>query len=333
MVRPLPYKTLTVFAQLGLLAFLGTSAWSGLGTAGEIQLKVKPASEIAKPFMTTVRVAKRIQAKANDQPTRTKATEKRALLLRKSVARIPVVSGPIVQSPVTRGPIALKTVVQTSVEVAPSPVAPLPVAPSPVVSTPIHTAFAADSEPVGMIRLFDQPHSPEAQPTVQKAASWKEDKVAKVADPKDPGMSRLKLPNVLQREGALPKDQFRQKADAMGPTFVMQDRSTEWDLVEFHWQASELWSRPLYFEDVMLERHGHTCNKIIQPALSGTRFYSSVAILPYKMAIDPGHREIYTLGHYRPGSYAPPLLQRPPFRPAAAVAYGGIITGLIFLVP
>ena len=42
--------------------------------------------------------------------------------------------------------------------------------------------------------------------------------------------------------------------------------------------------RPLYFEEISLERYGWT-HGLVQPAISGAHFFGSVALLPYKMTV------------------------------------------------
>lgn len=98
------------------------------------------------------------------------------------------------------------------------------------------------------------------------------------------------------------------------------------------WTASALCHKPLYFEDVQLERYGHTAGPFAQPVLSGAHFFLNIAFLPYKMGINPPNECQYALGYYRPGSCAPwmvppvPLSVRGAATQAAAV---GIIYPLI----
>ena len=51
------------------------------------------------------------------------------------------------------------------------------------------------------------------------------------------------------------------------------------------WQATEFWHRPLYFDDVPLERYGQMHHPLIQPWLSGVHFFGNVPLLPYKMGV------------------------------------------------
>ena len=81
-----------------------------------------------------------------------------------------------------------------------------------------------------------------------------------------------------------------------------------WDQVTFTWKASALCHKPLYFEEVGLERYGHTMGPLLEPVHSGAHFFLNVAFLPYKMGINPPHECQYALGYYRPGNCAPWLV-------------------------
>lgn len=96
----------------------------------------------------------------------------------------------------------------------------------------------------------------------------------------------------------------------------------------FTWKATGTCHKPLYFEDVALERYGHTWNPILQPFVSGAHFFVSVPLLPYKMGLNPPGECVYTLGYYRPGSCAPYMLDPIPlsvrgalFEAAGATAF------------
>jgi hypothetical protein len=100
----------------------------------------------------------------------------------------------------------------------------------------------------------------------------------------------------------------------------------------FSWEAPGLCHRPLYFEDVNLERYGYS-RGVKQPLFSAAHFFGRVPMLPYLMTARPPSECIYPLGHYRPGSYAPYYRQGLPLNTAAGLAEGGIATGLFFLIP
>ncbi|MDO4576328.1 MAG: hypothetical protein Q4D98_14065 [Planctomycetia bacterium] len=101
----------------------------------------------------------------------------------------------------------------------------------------------------------------------------------------------------------------------------------------FTWTASNLCHNPLYFEQPAAERYGHSAGPILQPLLSGAEFILTVPCLPYLMALDPVNECQYALGYYRPGSCAPYKWNPVPFTLRAAIAEGGIWTGLVFLIP
>ncbi len=50
------------------------------------------------------------------------------------------------------------------------------------------------------------------------------------------------------------------------------------------WKASGLCHKPLYFEEVQLERYGHEIGPILQPLVSTAHFFGNIAVLPYKWA-------------------------------------------------
>ena len=77
--------------------------------------------------------------------------------------------------------------------------------------------------------------------------------------------------------------------------------------VTFTWTASQLCHKPLYFEDVQLERYGHMAGPWVQPFASAANFFCTIPILPYKMGLELPNECVYTLGYYRPGDCAPYL--------------------------
>jgi hypothetical protein len=106
-----------------------------------------------------------------------------------------------------------------------------------------------------------------------------------------------------------------------------------WPEITYTWKASALCHKPLYFEDVQLERYGHSWLPDVQPLMSGAHFFSSVAILPYKMGLETPNECIYALGHYRPGSCAPYYIEALPFTWRAAAFQTGVVTGIHFALP
>ena len=108
------------------------------------------------------------------------------------------------------------------------------------------------------------------------------------------------------------------------------DRYGFWDLDRKTWTAPVFCHQPTYFEDTMLERHGHERLPYLQPLVSGARFFSNIAFLPYQSYIYPPLEERYSPGHYRPGSAAPHLRQRAPYD-AGALRYQLLTTGTAVL--
>lgn len=112
-----------------------------------------------------------------------------------------------------------------------------------------------------------------------------------------------------------------------------QDRGETWNWTVGHWAAADTFSHPRYFEDRMLERHGHERHPHLQPFVSGARFFATVPMLPYLMTVrDPFDCES-TLGYYRSGSCAPVMLQRPPYERRAAIGEAAAIAGAIIALP
>jgi hypothetical protein len=103
--------------------------------------------------------------------------------------------------------------------------------------------------------------------------------------------------------------------------------------ITFTWKASGLCHKPLYFEDVHLERYGHSLGPILQPVASGAHFFVTVPTLPYQMGLTPPWECIYTLGYYRPGSCAPYMLDPLPLSVRAGLLEAGVVTGLVFALP
>ena len=86
-----------------------------------------------------------------------------------------------------------------------------------------------------------------------------------------------------------------------------------------NWQSSNICHFPLYFEDAMLERHGHVRFGRFQPWVSGIKFFGTISLIPYLKTLQPTCQTRYVLGHYRPGTCAPALRDTLPWDRDAAV--------------
>ena len=140
------------------------------------------------------------------------------------------------------------------------------------------------------------------------------------------------LPDTRVRAGLLPPD-ASQGLFEESRTGLSSLRGENWIRLHYHWAATCNRYRPLYFEDAMLERHGQTRHPLIQPVVSGTRFFLTFPALPYAAVVDSPWPARSVLGHFRPGSGAPLLLQRPPLQADAGLFEAGMVVGLIFLIP
>lgn len=132
---------------------------------------------------------------------------------------------------------------------------------------------------------------------------------------------------VPERRAAKGLSQVPRVAHAVG-------HSREWTPISYSWEAAQLKYNPLYFEDPQLERYGNeVC--LLQPFLSGARFYATLPTLPYQMMSEgnsPCH-EVYDLGYDRPGNCVPVALEAPPFSWTGSLATGGWAYALIIVLP
>ena len=127
--------------------------------------------------------------------------------------------------------------------------------------------------------------------------------------------------------GQLPKE------CPLSDQIVDLEQPRPWWPITFTWKASGLCHKPLYFEQVHLERYGHSWGPYVQPFVSGAHFFLSVPVLPYKMGLKPPNECVYTLGYYRPGNCAPYMLDPIPLSVRAGLAQAGAWTGGVLLVP
>lgn len=106
-----------------------------------------------------------------------------------------------------------------------------------------------------------------------------------------------------------------------------------WTPITMTWKASNLCHSPLYFEDVNLERYGHTHGPICEPIVQSAHFFANIAVLPYKMGVHSPKECQYALGYYRPGSCAPWIVPPVPISARGALTQGAVMTGLFWLIP
>jgi hypothetical protein len=86
-----------------------------------------------------------------------------------------------------------------------------------------------------------------------------------------------------------------------------------WHPMTYAYTASSVCHKPLYFENIQLERYGHSHGPLLQPIHSVAHFFVRLATLPYHTALHPANECEYPLGLYRPGDCAPWLKDPIPF--------------------
>ena len=118
-------------------------------------------------------------------------------------------------------------------------------------------------------------------------------------------------------------------AFGIGETF----EGRNWTCVTYHWKASGLCHKPLYFEQVAVERYGHSAPPLVQDVLCGVHFFASLPALPYMMGLCPPEECQYSLGYYRPGNCAPYLIDPIPLSLRAGLFEAGAIVGGILIIP
>jgi hypothetical protein len=157
------------------------------------------------------------------------------------------------------------------------------------------TAGAQELTPIPATLVSDAKATPNiALPTEQDLARWSKPIEAIQLRPAAP-------------QGPVPTDGSSGLFEEEKPASAL---SRSWACTEFQWCASELVHRPLYFDDIPLERYGQTACPVLQPALSGARFFATIPLLPAKMIVDPPCSCVYSYGLYRPGSPTPCIRQR-----------------------
>lgn len=101
----------------------------------------------------------------------------------------------------------------------------------------------------------------------------------------------------------------------------------------FTWTASALCHKPLYFEQIELERYGHTPGPILEAPMAGIKFAADLATLPYKVGINPPNECQYALGYYRPGNCAPWIIPPVPLSLRGAIFQATAVTGISWIIP
>jgi len=136
-----------------------------------------------------------------------------------------------------------------------------------------------------------------------------------------------------QEAGDFPTDYAAARFEQLPQLTHFAGMRREWQPAQFSWEAPGFKHRPLYFEEAMLERHGHHHGPVLGPVISGAHFFSRLPLMPYLTALDKPHCDIYDLGHYRPGSPTPCVKYRVPIQVWPTMAEAGVIAGAYLLFP
>jgi hypothetical protein len=149
-----------------------------------------------------------------------------------------------------------------------------------------------------------------------------------------PDLGALSTSTDIVKDGRIPVEL---RGDEESPTVVLPEdgiqRGSDWQWSVSNWAAADTFSHPRYFEDRMLERHGHQRFPRLQPFVSGARFFTTVPALPYLMAVRPACDYEYSLGYYRSGSRTPGFLQRPPLDRRGVISEAAWVSGAILAFP
>ena len=114
-----------------------------------------------------------------------------------------------------------------------------------------------------------------------------------LTDPRDL-FSKLNIDNDFRAQPAQAGGSIRTSSDAFS-------YGAEWMPVSYAWVTPTFYHRPLYFEQVNLERYGIGQKRWIQPFSSAAHFFGSIGLMPYKLLTQHPGEHVYTLGHQRPG--------------------------------
>ena len=106
-----------------------------------------------------------------------------------------------------------------------------------------------------------------------------------------------------------------------------------WTPSTYTWKASALCHKPFYFEDIQLERYGHSAGPVLQELRSGAHFFLNIAALPYNIGVHTPNECQYTLGYYRPGNCAPFRGYALPLSARGALTATGFYVGLPYIIP
>ena len=137
--------------------------------------------------------------------------------------------------------------------------------------------------------------------------------------------------DIRPSEGVLPEDIGAEKF-AAEPTIDETFPSDQPADIFCSYTPWTICYRPLYFEDIGLERYGKNVG-CLQTGLSGVRFFGSVAALPYKMTRRRPRSCECSNGFSRPGDCPLPGYGNRRFEWDAALVEAAVVTGFVYFIP
>jgi hypothetical protein len=137
--------------------------------------------------------------------------------------------------------------------------------------------------------------------------------------------------DIRPTQGLLPEDVGAEKF-AAEPTIDESLPSGEPAHVFCAYTPWTICYRPLYFEDIALERYGKNVG-YFQTGLSGVRFFTQVAALPYKMTRRPPRSCECSNGFSRPGDCPLPGYGNRRFELDAALVEAAAVTAFVYIIP
>ena len=145
--------------------------------------------------------------------------------------------------------------------------------------------------------------------------------------------TRIKPDPNIKDEIQQPKDEAAQLFRQFGERRDYMQVGDEWLDESVYLEAARFCHQPLYFEELNLERYGTSRRPLLQPIISGARFFATVPALPYLMTVERPGACCCREGECPAGRPAPWHRELPPLRLDAAAVTGLVATGMVFLVP
>ena len=134
----------------------------------------------------------------------------------------------------------------------------------------------------------------------------------------------------IHPQGPVPEDKSQH-------VFHHQESSQAWARsvaeTHVHWRSANLHHETLYFQELMLERHGVSVAPRVQPLISAAHFFGVVSTMPYRLAIDRPREIVYTWGQGQPGSTVPSVREQLPWETDAALLQSAAVATVLLMAP